>query len=498
MQRDTTKMQSSKSRYRALYSPSPLSGGSDDFSPSKFQRLISTSPPLASDTPPAWVDTLDRIMLCAAKIYAILVTNPASQHVASDELRAVAKGMATKFVLTLHSQSLFDNANIEFFVRSMYPPNRGWLEAVVMRVTDFRYVCDDVRIDQASSLPLEMRDRHRFLEALRTRTVDTHTRPPPGAAVAMMVPRPVDDKLGFLGQGTYGKVYLVRRPSYLGDELPLLLARKTIRRAFDLDKGADRTVLRELFLQRDLAHPNVASILHVSMSAVDPFGPMRALDIYIYMHRMTDLRTILRNEARPLDPIQLRASTRHALRNICEGVAYIHSQGVIHRDLKPANILRTTEGVLQLADFGLARYGDESGADGQHSLSVQTLWYRSPEILFGARRYTRAVDMWSVGCIAYEIATGNPWFPGANEVDQQGRILDRIGVPPQGSEIRALPEFAPFVSATQPRPTPLFKTRMLPEDDLAFVALVSGLVTYNPHTRLTATDALLTPFLRDS
>ena len=88
----------------------------------------------------------------------------------------------------------------------------------------------------------------------------------------------------------------------------------------------------------------------------------------------------------------------------------------MHRDLKPANIL-VTDGQIKLADFGLARTFTP-GSSSALTHEVVTLWYRAPEILLGAGAYTSAVDMWSVGCIFYEMLFGKPLFPGQSELGE--------------------------------------------------------------------------------
>ena len=120
---------------------------------------------------------------------------------------------------------------------------------------------------------------------------------------------------------------------------------------------------------------------------------------------------------------------------LLKGLSYCHAKSVLHRDLKPQNLL-IHEGVLKLADFGLARSAKfqntkstfewtlrmlisliYSRAVGlpvrQYSNEVVTLWYRPPDVLLGARVYTFTVDSWSAGCIFAEIAnSGTPLFPG--------------------------------------------------------------------------------------
>ncbi len=76
----------------------------------------------------------------------------------------------------------------------------------------------------------------------------------------------------------------------------------------------------------------------------------------------------------------------------------------MHRDLKPANLLLTSEGVLKVADMGLARMRDaEAERAGGYTHTVATRWYRAPELLLASHSYGPAADMWSVGCILAEM-----------------------------------------------------------------------------------------------
>ena len=82
------------------------------------------------------------------------------------------------------------------------------------------------------------------------------------------------------------------------------------------------------------------------------------------------------------------------------GLEYLHSKNIIHRDLKPSNLLYNNEGVLKICDLGLARKYNPSKC---LTPVVVTLWYRAPELLLGLERYTKAIDIWSVGCIFAEL-----------------------------------------------------------------------------------------------
>lgn len=102
-----------------------------------------------------------------------------------------------------------------------------------------------------------------------------------------------------------------------------------------------------------------------------------------------------------LSQTQFKFTEAH-LKSLCQqmlaGLAYLHHKGVIHRDIKGSNILLNNRGELKLADFGLARFYHKRRRS-DYTNRVITLWYRPPELLFGATVYGAEVDMWSAGCV---------------------------------------------------------------------------------------------------
>jgi mitogen-activated protein kinase 15 len=138
-------------------------------------------------------------------------------------------------------------------------------------------------------------------------------------------------------------------------------------------------------------------------------------DLYLVFDFMdTDLHAVIR--AGILEEIH----KKYIVYQILKSLKYMHTGELIHRDLKPSNILLNSECHVKVADFGLARsvaFNDEDGSPPVLTEYVATRWYRAPEILLGSTKYTKAVDMWSVGCILGELIIGKAIFPGTSTLN---------------------------------------------------------------------------------
>jgi cyclin-dependent kinase 7 len=97
------------------------------------------------------------------------------------------------------------------------------------------------------------------------------------------------------------------------------------------------------------------------------------------------------------------------------------------QDMKPNNLLLARNGQLKIADFGLARDWGDPGK--QMTSQVVTRWYRAPELLFGAKEYSYAVDIWAVGCIFAELMLRTPYVAGDSDMDQLTKIFHALGTP---------------------------------------------------------------------
>jgi serine/threonine protein kinase len=111
---------------------------------------------------------------------------------------------------------------------------------------------------------------------------------------------------------------------------------------------------------------------------------------------------------------------RAVIKQILEGVNFLHERGLLHRDLKPENILISQEGTIKIADFDLSR----ELSNGPLSRGVVTIYYRPPEVFYGDTNYDFSLDMWSVGCILAEMILREPIFKGRSELDVMYKIYE--------------------------------------------------------------------------
>jgi len=179
------------------------------------------------------------------------------------------------------------------------------------------------------------------------------------------------------------------------------------------------------------------------------------------------------------------------------GVKYIHSADVLHRDLKPGNILVNADCELKICDFGLARgfLEDPEKNAGFMTEYVATRWYRAPEIMLSFTNYTKAIDIWSVGCILAELLGGKPLFRGKDYVDQLNQILLILGTPKEST----LTKIGSTRAQNYVRSLPLMKkvpySELFPSANPLALDLLEKMLTLDPYERITVEEALEHPYL---
>ncbi|KAJ9087350.1 cyclin-dependent protein kinase [Entomophthora muscae] len=192
---------------------------------------------------------------------------------------------------------------------------------------------------------------------------------------------------------------------------------------------------------------------------------------------------------------------------LINGVSYLHENWVLHRDLKPANVLVTSDGVVKVGDLGLARSFFRPIQPLYNSDKVVvTIWYRAPELILGSKHYTKAIDMWSVGCILGELLTGKPMFKGEElrmekktlpfQKNQMTKIIEVLGNPTKEDwpDIDLMPDYSCLHSLKSHynNLSSLFNACHV-KSDAAF-DLLQKLLIYDPKKRLTAMEALQHPY----
>ncbi|CAO3616563.1 unnamed protein product [Mucor hiemalis] len=174
----------------------------------------------------------------------------------------------------------------------------------------------------------------------------------------------------------------------------------------------------------------------------------------------------------------------------------MHSANVLHRDLKPSNLLLNANCNLKICDLGLARSANSADENsGFMTEYVATRWYRAPEIMLTFKEYTKAIDVWSVGCILAEMLSGKPLFPGRDYHHQLTLILDVLGTPTMDDFYGIKSRRARDYIRSLPFKKRIPFARLFPNANPSAVDLLEKLLTFNPTKRITVEEALKHPYL---
>lgn len=250
--------------------------------------------------------------------------------------------------------------------------------------------------------------------------------------------------LELIGEGSFGKVHKGRR-KYTGQIVALKFISKVGRSEKEL-----RGLRREIDIMRGLQHPNIVQML-------DSFETEKEV-VAVTDFAEGELFQILEDDGSlPEDQVRCIAA------QLVSALYYLHAHRILHRDMKPQNILLGKGGVVKLCDFGFAR------AMSMNTLVLTSIkgtpLYMSPELV-EEKPYDHTADLWALGCILYELNTGQPPFY-TNSIFQLVSLIVKDPVK--------------------------WPKSMSP----AFKDFLQGLLTKDPGARLSWPDLLLHPFVAD-
>lgn len=234
--------------------------------------------------------------------------------------------------------------------------------------------------------------------------------------------------VGKLGEGTFGEVYKAKSKK---DNTVVALKKILMHHE---KEGFPITAIREIKLMKALSHINILQLKEMAIERGKGEGRKKPSMYMVFPYMEHDLSGLLENPAVHFSEPQIKCY----LMQLLEGLKYLHGQRILHRDMKAANLLISNGGILQIADFGLARPYDDApplpGKGGgeskrEYTALVVTRWYRPPELLLQLRKYTTAIDLWGVGCVFGEMFKGKPILTGNSDLNQAQLIFNLVGTP---------------------------------------------------------------------
>lgn len=273
-----------------------------------------------------------------------------------------------------------------------------------------------------------------------------------------------------IGKGTYGKVF--KAIDLKNQET---VAMKYIKVEHETE-GFPITCLREIKILRQLDHPNIIKLRDIV------FRQEKNTTYLVFDYMNHDLLGLRINKEMIFD----EPNVYYIVRQLLEGINYCHEHQIIHRDLKLSNILVNNKGQVKICDFGLSRMWT---VNRPYTNKVISLWYRPIELLLGEEMYGPPVDIWSIGCIIYELFKRRPLFEYATELEIINAIFQLCGTPEYNMwpEVKKLPKYK--TCKPSPRMRNL-KNSLYPTLPPSAIDLVDQMLALNPDKRITAKDAL--------
>ncbi|OHS97319.1 CMGC family protein kinase [Tritrichomonas foetus] len=260
-----------------------------------------------------------------------------------------------------------------------------------------------------------------------------------------------------------------------------------------IEQGFPINAMREIkFLREIKSHENIITLKSVETSA----------ERYVYLifdYCEYDLQGILSLTSLTFSQIKCY------MRQLLIALDVCNKNKLIHRDLKPANILLTPQNVVKLCDFGLAKDYKEILSKPPTN-KVITIWYRPPELLLGTDHYGAEIDIWSAGCILYEMITREVLFRSNydNENDEISAIFRVHGVPTDAEwpGWKDLPNAKLFldnrIAPPHRQSFQEFLEKKIPAEFHDAIDLMMKMLQLDPTKRISVEEALKHPFINDN
>lgn len=291
------------------------------------------------------------------------------------------------------------------------------------------------------------------------------TPPPPIPAMTVPPPAPSGERYigkyrvkSELGRGGMGAVYLAEQPG-LGREVAI----KELIQSAAADPVALKRFLQEAQVMARTSHPNLVQVHDLELMGDANY-------IVLEFVRGKSLRDWLNRGLIPLPQVFA------VMHGVLQALDYAHKHAIVHRDMKPENVLLSDEGMVKVADFGIARLTDDSGVGGtatKTGTTVGTPQYMSPEQVASSKVDGRS-DLYSTGIMLYELVVGQPPFT-ASEADGPFTLMAKhVQAPPKPPSVHrpgldlGLEEV--ILKSLSKRPEDRFQTGQEFDDALARVA----------------------------
>ncbi|TMS33522.1 hypothetical protein L596_001254 [Steinernema carpocapsae] len=287
------------------------------------------------------------------------------------------------------------------------------------------------------------------------------------------------DKYNFtvkIGHGTYGKVYRGYRKT---DQKKVAVKMFVDDEERVQNMGFSIMEMREVLLIKRIRSDYIVDIIDVVMH-VDP--KTNAITRYMVMpYYEADLFGVIRSKV-----VISMSQQKTVMIQLLMGLAALHCKHIMHRDLKTANILISEEGIIKIADFGMAK-AFNAFTEG-FTPNVVTPSYRGPELLLRERIYGTGIDIWSAGCIMGELLTKKPTMKGFTEQARLKHINAMLGEINEETYpgCTDLPAFRDLKNICNIRRGPPLLRRMFAEGGELFIDLIGKLLALYPKNRITA------------